>query len=74
MKRTGKIIIVRTEQWEYTAYYGRGKKMLKATGSSETSAERNLLRLMVFGDVNHWAWRGSPYPFTSKIEKITPRS
>jgi hypothetical protein len=38
-----KIIIERTEQWEYTAYgYG-----IEATGSSEMSAELNLLRRVV---------------------------
>jgi hypothetical protein len=48
MKHTGIIQIVRTEQWEYTAYYGKGKKSKRAVGSSESTAERNLLRKMVF--------------------------
>ena len=41
--------ISRTEQWEYTASIIVNKKLYSATGSSETSAERNLLRLLVFG-------------------------
>ena len=55
MKLKGVITIVRTEQWEYTAFYGKGKKSLRATGSSEISAERNLLRQIVFGDERHYA-------------------
>jgi len=47
----GTIEIVRTEQWEYTASY----KGLSATGSSETSAELHLLRLILFGDARHVA-------------------
>jgi hypothetical protein len=38
-----RIKIKRTEQWEYTAY-GYGEE---GTGSSEVSAERNLLRKVV---------------------------
>jgi hypothetical protein len=49
MKRKGTITIVRTEQWEWTAVYGKGKNRIRATGSSETTAELNLLRKMVFG-------------------------
>lgn len=54
MKRKDTIMIVRTEQWEWTAYLGRGKRMIKATGSSESNAEQLLLRLLVFGDINHY--------------------
>jgi hypothetical protein len=52
-KRKGIIKIVRTEQWEYTAFYGKGKDSIQAVGSSETSAERNLLRKLVFGTDKH---------------------
>jgi len=48
MKRKGTVIIVRTEQWEWTACLGKER----ATGSSETTAELHLLRKIVFGDVN----------------------
>ena len=48
MKRKGHIKIVRTEQWEWTAYYGKGKRMLRAAGSSSEMAELRLLRIMVF--------------------------
>jgi hypothetical protein len=54
MKRKGIIQIVQTEQWEYTACYGKGKTAIQATGSSETSAERNLLRKIVFGTEKHY--------------------
>ena len=50
MKLKGKIVIVRTEQWEHTAYYVIGKKTkLSATGYSERDAEVYLLRKLVFG-------------------------
>ena len=49
MKRKGTIRIVRTEQWEWTAVYGKGKNEIRATGSSESQAELHLLRKMVFG-------------------------
>lgn len=48
-KLKGRIWIIRTEQWEYTASY----KGLAAVGSSETSAELHLLRLILFGDAAH---------------------
>ena len=46
MKRKGNIVIVRTEQWEWTAKLGK----VCATGSSATVAELHLLRFLVFGD------------------------
>jgi len=48
-KLKGRIKIVRTEQWEHTAFY----KGLQAVGSSETSAELHLLRLILFGNAAH---------------------
>jgi len=51
MKTKAKIIIVRTE---YTASIIINKKPLSATGSSETLAERNLLRKIVFGNESHY--------------------
>lgn len=47
----GRIHITRTEQWEWTASY-RG---LTATGSTQHSAELNLLRKLVFGSSAHEA-------------------
>jgi len=44
------IYIARTEQWEYTATIKVNKKVYKATGNSETTAELHLLRLLVFGN------------------------
>lgn len=55
MKAKGTVVITRTEQWEYTATIKIGKTRYRATGSSETSAERNLLRKVVFGDEKHQA-------------------
>lgn len=54
MKRKGVIQIVRTEQWEHTAYYGKGKNAIQATGYSEQGAEINLLRKIVFGTEKHY--------------------
>jgi len=45
-----KVLIYRSEQWEYTAYI-EGMD-ISGTGSSEVSAERNLLRKIVFGTVD----------------------
>ena len=44
-----KICVYRSEQWEWTAYIGDGKKRIHATGATETTAERNLLRKLVYG-------------------------
>jgi len=49
MKRKDTVHTFRSEQWEWTAYIGKGKKLIKAVGSSETTAELNLLRKIVFG-------------------------
>ena len=55
MKTKAKVHIVRTEQWEHTASITINKKHYSAVGSSETSAERNLLRKIVFGNEKHLA-------------------
>lgn len=49
MKRKERIKIYRSEQWEYTAYIGKGKKRITATSSSEQGAELRLLRKIVYG-------------------------
>lgn len=54
MKSRAIVHIVRTEQWEYTASAIINKKPISATGSSEISAERNLLRKIVFGTESHY--------------------
>jgi hypothetical protein len=45
--------VVRTEQWEYTAWLKIGRNVYTATGSSGHGAELNLLRRIVFGTEKH---------------------
>lgn len=47
------MIVVRTEQWEHTAWLKVGRTLYTGTGYSERDAELNVLRQIVFGDKNH---------------------